>query len=689
LLSLSIATVGQSQTAQAQSVQATIGPEPFPVFDGIKDNVAFWKLIYTTYSTREQIFHDSDQLMQIYGIKQIPAGVNPWSRESQRLARFEKERYREILLKFSRGMTPQNEEEKRIYSIFGSQASPQVFQFAADNIRTQLGQADRFREGIIRSGMYMNHIKEVFAAHGLPEGLAYLPHVESSFDYKAYSKFGAAGVWQFMRSTGRLFMKVNYQLDERRDPIRSTVAAAELLKQNFTQLQSWPLAVTAYNHGLAGMQRAVRTLGSSDYMKIFNEHEGRRFGFASRNFYSEFLAAKDVAANYRKHFGELAIQKPIQYEELAIETPVDVRTLMTHFDIDKDQFEFLNLALRPVVYRGMRTLPKGYRLRLPADDKKDYQVLLASLSNRRAPAVSQEAQQPSPDLEMVQVQPGDSLWSLSQQLQVTPDSLKELNELDGNRIVAGQILKVPSRPTAIAMYKPLPEKIVTPPRLAPRLAMIEPAVQPNSMDLLKNAAPTVTKNEQLTKELEAFVALPVPPATPQNLPPTREWHGTLAVKDIQGSEKNQIGRITLEAEETLGHLAEWLEVPTQSIRNLNGFSYSYQIRLGQKIRIPLSKTTPEAFEQKRLEYHQGLQEDFRNSYRIDGVAEYTVKRGDTIWRISSDELDAPIWLLQEYNADKNLSALIPGDVLTYPIVVPVTAQGTTQSTNSQSGKTSN
>ncbi len=102
----------------------------------------------------------------------------------------------------------------------------------------------------------------------------------------AYSKFGAAGIWQFTRSTGRRYMEVGYVLDERRDPIRATHAAAQLLKENYEKLGSWPLAITAYNHGAAGMARARQKHG--DYPAIFKSYRSRTFKFASRNFYSEF-----------------------------------------------------------------------------------------------------------------------------------------------------------------------------------------------------------------------------------------------------------------------------------------------------------------------------------------------------------------------------------------------------------------
>ena len=132
-----------------------------------------------------------------------------------------------------------------------------------------------------------------------------LPHVESSFNPRAYSKVGAAGLWQFMRSTGRRYMRIDGAVDDRLDPFRSTEAAAQLLAYNYRVLGTWPLALTAYNHGTAGMRRAKETLGTDDIVRIVRNYTSRTFGFASRNFYVSFLAALEIDRNPEKYFGSL------------------------------------------------------------------------------------------------------------------------------------------------------------------------------------------------------------------------------------------------------------------------------------------------------------------------------------------------------------------------------------------------
>jgi membrane-bound lytic murein transglycosylase D len=178
-----------------------------------------------------------------------------------------------------------------------------------DNVHTQVGIKERFREGVIRSGRYVEAFQGIFEKQGVPQEIALLPLVESSFENRALSNAGAAGIWQFTRGTGRLYLNVNKRIDERLDPSKAARAAARLLHDNYVALGSWPLAITAYNHGRAGMQRAQTEVGS-DITKIIEEYRGPSFGYASMNFYSEFAAAVDVYNNYEQYFGQLTLDTP-------------------------------------------------------------------------------------------------------------------------------------------------------------------------------------------------------------------------------------------------------------------------------------------------------------------------------------------------------------------------------------------
>jgi membrane-bound lytic murein transglycosylase D len=242
----------------------------FPEYDSIRPNISFWKKIYSEYSTTKGVIHDKRQLDIIYEVIELKDRNLHSSRKINRdRIKKAKKKYKLILAKLARGEPPKGSEEKRVADLFGTESQRTDFRTAMRNLRCQVGQKDQFRQGIIRSGAYLAQIKQIFRDAGLPLELSYLPHVESSFNPKAYSKFGAAGIWQFTRSTGKRFMTVGYAVDERRDPILSSYAAARLLKQNFKKLRNWPMAITAYNHGVTGMLRAKRHKGN--YEAIFKE----------------------------------------------------------------------------------------------------------------------------------------------------------------------------------------------------------------------------------------------------------------------------------------------------------------------------------------------------------------------------------------------------------------------------------
>ncbi|HVO84956.1 MAG TPA: lytic transglycosylase domain-containing protein [Syntrophobacteria bacterium] len=339
-------------------------PEPFPVYPCLQTNVDFWKKVYSEYTLEQGIIHDSWNLAIIYEVIDLEDSGRPgaFMINKRRIKRAE-ETYKKILSKLARGNPPSSPEEQRVVDLFGPTATRKDFEQARRNVRCQLGQMDRFQEGIIRSGAYLEQIKAVFASYGLPPDLAYLPHVESSFNHEARSKSRAAGIWQFTSPTGKRFLKIGQELDERRDPIFSSHAAARLLRENYQVLRDWPMAITAYNHGLGGMVKAKRT--KKTYEAIFSEYKSRSFKFASRNFYAEFLAARDVAKSYRQYFGDIELKNPPSTHEVVVGNRVPVKDLARYFNVNVADIKNLNPSLKESVYRGQKSLPKGYTLRLP------------------------------------------------------------------------------------------------------------------------------------------------------------------------------------------------------------------------------------------------------------------------------------------------------------------------------------
>lgn len=239
-------------------------------------------------------------------------------------------------------------------------------------IRGQAGLRDGLKDAYFISGRYLPRMEAVFEKFGLPPEIAHLPFVESGFNKKAVSKVGASGIWQFMPYTGKLYLRVDNEVDERNDPMRAAEAAARLMEQNYRILEQWPLAMTAYNHGAAGVARAVKEVGSRNLSDLIEKFEGKNFGFASENFYSSFMAALHVTKNMEAFFGDLPQAKKLEFDEFVMPHYIELKAFLDKFEISMEAFRELNPALTSEVYSGRKYVPVGYTIRLPTEVREDF-----------------------------------------------------------------------------------------------------------------------------------------------------------------------------------------------------------------------------------------------------------------------------------------------------------------------------
>lgn len=282
---------------------------------GLENRIAFWKKVYTQYGMDDVIIHDRIHVNLIYDVATRDAQDSKISVVQQALDEVRAN------LATPENLSPYASQIRDAIMANGVPLTDESLADLKDNVHTQLGIKERFRDGVIRSGRYVEAFQQIFEKLGIPAEIALLPFVESSFENRALSSAGAAGIWQFTRGTGRIYMSVTRKLDERLDPTKATHAAARLLMDNYNALGTWPLAITAYNHGRGGMLRAQSEVGSSEITKVINEYRGPAFGYASMNFYSEFLAAVDVYDNYEQYFGQLTLDTPSMKQGV---TPVRV-----------------------------------------------------------------------------------------------------------------------------------------------------------------------------------------------------------------------------------------------------------------------------------------------------------------------------------------------------------------------------
>ena len=459
------ATSGQEQNEP----QDIIGGH-FPYPTALRPQVEFWKKIFATYSRYQVVIHDTKYIDKVYKVLDFrpfldqEEGVDEATvlRIKERQTGQAMERIRAILLKLHHsegdgaGLNP---EEQSIWTLYRDVHDPDKFLQAADEDRlhSQSGLRERFAAGIQISRRYLKEMEEIFRSEGLPVELTRLPLMESCFNVRAYSKAAAAGIWQFIPATGRLYMRVDGVIDERRDPLVSTWAAARLLKTNHEMLGTWPLAITAYNHGPYGMSKAVETLGTSDIAEIIRRYRGMSFGFASKNFYPEFLAALTVEKNYQKYFGPLQMEPPLRYEQVRVTDSIPLKQVARSANSDEQQILLLNPALQRTY------VPRGYRLRVPVGTSQQFLVRYAALQvqdkapiqqrayatpkSRRPKAVLVASKSRSPKVVYAthKVRPGQTLLKIARQYNTTITSLKRLNGVSNvKRLQVGQTLRVPT-----------------------------------------------------------------------------------------------------------------------------------------------------------------------------------------------------------------------------------------------------
>ncbi len=733
----------------------------------IEPDIRFWTRVYTEIDTGAGFIHDDRNLDVVYRTLRFEEGTSQRSRGSQIRTAFED--IRETLRVLATGKRDNlTEEQRQVLSLWPDDVGNRTLASAVDRLRFQLGQANRFRAGLIRADRWKPYIREVLREEGVPAELVALPHVESSFEPTAYSRVGAAGMWQFTRSTGLRYMRIDHIVDDRRDPFFSTVAAARLLRDNYEVLRNWAVAITAYNHGQAGMRNAVRSVGTDRIEVILREYNGRAFGFASRNFYVAFLAAVDVDANAAKFFGPLTPDPEAQTSVINVPDFLTVSTLTAAFDISHEELRNWNPALTAAVWSEEKFVPKGFRLRLPAQQVTNPRELMASV-----PAAQRYTEQ-RPDI-LHRVQRGDTISGIASRYRVSQTALVQLNNLRSrNFIREGQVLRLPgndgTRPVTLAQRDGLavgetstyvvragdsvdriarmfgvspqallarnsiananriyvgqqlnitasaaeesvqttePEPAAAAPATAEVVAAEEPVVAqvaapvgPDASQVAavrQPAAPAPVEADELTtddsavEEPRVAVAM-VPAAEDAVAEPALDPDEVVVAEagdvnvlasaqaEMAGDPSDYLVRddrtIEVQALETLGHYADWLEIRTQRLRDINGMPFREPVVIGRRLTLDFSQVQPGVFEARRITYQQQTQEAFFQAYLVTGVEDHVVRLGESLWELALGDFQVPVWLVRQYNPDLDLDRVAPDMVVKFPVLRPREASDT-------------
>jgi membrane-bound lytic murein transglycosylase D len=620
-------------------------PDPFAVPPQLAPDVRFWVRVYTEVTTEQGLLHDAWNLSLVYEVLRFDPDASLAERE--RKVAEAKVRYAALLHRFAEGdVSGLSAHERRILASFGEGATREQFLDAVERIRFQLGQADRFHEGLIRSQLWELHIARTLQERGVPAEIAALPHVESSFNPAAYSRVGAAGLWQFMPSTARRFMRVDGLVDERLDPFRATEAAANLLLYNYNLLGSWPLAVTAYNHGPAGLRRAQEDLGTSDIAVIVKRYQGATFGFASRNFYVAFLAALEVDRNPEAFFGPIDRLPETQSTTIELPDYIPVDALAKAFKVDPGALHVLNPALRAPIWEKQRFVPRGYSLRLPGSIAAPE---IAAGWGRLAPADRYLAQRGDAKY---RVRRDETLQSVAGKLRVTVPRLLASNGWSEAPVLQrGEVLHVP-----------LPQSRAD--KGIPELAEASAAAAPpaTAAALPSSASPDPASTGEPVSERQTQGDALLPAAAPTAGADPTDY--SVAADDT----------VVVRSEETLGHYAEWSGSSVATLREMNHLRNGAAVGLGRKIKLDLSHVGAAQFSATRIEFHHQLQEEFFAAHRIAGTATYLIRHGDSLWTIAQQHGELPLWLVAQYNPDVDFSSVQAGVSIKLPQVEAINRQ---------------
>lgn len=285
-----------------------------------------------------------------------------------------------------------------------------------------------FRRALARSGRYIPMMAAILREEGLPEDLVYLSLIESGFSPHAYSRAKAVGPWQFIRSTARRYgLKINSWVDERKDPVISTRAAAAYLKDLHDQFGEWYLAAAAYNGGEGRVERAVRRSKTNDFWRLSKKKTLMKQ--ETRNYVPKFIAAAIIASAPEKHgFGDIVYEPPLQYDEVTIRSPLRLETVAELAGTSVGALRELN----PALLRNF-TPPDGdgYILRLPPGQGETF-----------ARAYNDLGTAPELRLTLHKVKKGETLSEIARRYGQTVKGLMEDNGLKSWLIRIGQELIV-------------------------------------------------------------------------------------------------------------------------------------------------------------------------------------------------------------------------------------------------------
>ena len=289
----------------------------------------------------------------------------------------------------------------------------------------------RFSVWLERSARYLEIMKDILKEKNMPEDLVFLPIVESGFNPKAYSTAQAAGPWQFIAGTAKRYgLVIDWWRDERKDPVKSTIAAANYLKDLYGMFGSWSLALAAYNAGEGRIAKALRRTDSDNLWSLLDTKQIRQ---ETKDYVPRYIAAT-IIANTPEDYGfrDLSYHEPFEYDEVILYVPVDIEVIAKCAGTGADEIRELNPELRR--WSTPPNMPE-YTLRLPVGTADTFIENLSSTPDEKIFSY-----------DLYTVRKNDSLKKIAARTKVPVSTILALNSLAGiERLPAGDKIKLPPK----------------------------------------------------------------------------------------------------------------------------------------------------------------------------------------------------------------------------------------------------
>lgn len=279
-----------------------------------------------------------------------------------------------------------------------------------------------------RSGRYIPMMREVLREHGLPEDLVYLAMIESGFNPKAYSRRRASGPWQFISRTGKKYgLENNWWIDERRDPEKSTIAAARHLKDLYDQFNCWYLAAAGYNAGAGKISRAIQRYRTEDFWELAKHRYLRR---ETKHYVPKMIAAALIAKEPEKYgFDDIVYDEPIRYEKVEVPDATDLKVIARCCGVEYETIK----ALNPELKLWCTPPGRGYQVKIPEGTRETFLANFAKLDPSERITFRRH-----------EVRSGETISTIARRYGIKKEPLMELNDIRSARYLrAGSSLIIP------------------------------------------------------------------------------------------------------------------------------------------------------------------------------------------------------------------------------------------------------